>query len=281
MEGLGGLRGWRWIYIIPGALTIVLAVPVFIWITDFPEKAKWLSNDELTLVRERLHSDRAENLEDRATLRDILATLSDWKVWALASFMFWPTTGAYTMSFFTPSILASFGYSIALSQILVTPPYIAAAILSVATGYFADRVQRRTPFMIGHALLVIAGFIMIGWGNNTGCRLTGVFFSIIGNNCAIPTAMAFLANNIIDTKKRQTAVALMTMWGGMGGITGSLIFREQDYPGYRPGLYGSFTSMSLFVIMSLSMSWYFNRRNKAADATGEILEGVEGFRYTL
>ncbi|OAL43333.1 MFS general substrate transporter [Pyrenochaeta sp. DS3sAY3a] len=281
MEGVGGLRGWRWIYIIPGIVTVLLVVPVYLWITDFPEKANWLSPDELAMIRTRLCEDCEEDLEAKTTVKDIIVALSDWKVWAMGSFLFWPTAGAYTMSFFTPSILRGLGYNVALSQILVTPPYIAAAFASVATGYFADRVRLRTPFMIGHALVVIAGFVMIGWGNNTGSKLTGIFLAIIGNNCAIPAALAFLSNNVVGTKKRQTAIALQVMWGGLGGIVGSLISREQDYPTYRPGLYASFASMFTFIILSVGMGYYFHLENKKADKDGKVLEDIDGFRYTI
>jgi hypothetical protein len=40
----------------------------------------------------------------------------------------------------------------------------------------ADKMHKHSPFIFGHLLLVIVGFVMIGWGNNTGRKLTGIFF---------------------------------------------------------------------------------------------------------
>ena len=185
------------------------------------------------------------------------------------------------MSFFTPTILGTLGFSVALSQVLVTPPYIVACLMNTATGFIAYRVHMRSPFIIGHLLLTMAGFAMMGWGPNTGAKMIGIYFSITGSLCAIPSVYTFLANNVVGTTKRQMALSLQTTFGGVGGIAGSVYFRQQDSPHYRPGLYASFTSLSVCLIFTLTLAVYFWRENRKADKEGKILEGVEGFRYTL
>ncbi|KAJ5385609.1 Major facilitator superfamily domain general substrate transporter [Penicillium concentricum] len=281
LEGLGGRRGWNWIFIIPGAITVFLAIPIFLFLSDFPEKASWLSASDLHVVQERLREDRGEQLDDKITFRKALKDLRDWKVWVLASLLFFPTAGSYTMAFFTPSILAGLGYNVALSQILVTPPYLAAAIFAIAAGIISDRVHTRSPFIVGFMLLTCVGMIMIGWGNSTACKMVGIYFAVIGNNCAIPTVLAFLSNNIVGSSKRQIAVPLQTSMGAIGGVFGSLVFREQDYPGYRPGLYASIVCLVVCILITLFITAFFHRENQAADKKGKVLEGLEGYRYTL
>ncbi|RSL65518.1 hypothetical protein BHE90_005211 [Fusarium euwallaceae] len=93
------------------------------------------------------------------------------------------------LSFFSPSILASFGFSAALSQVLNTPPYIFGAFVSILTGIMADRVRLCSPFIIGYSILHMAGLAMISWGGSQGARYTGMFLAIAGSNCAIPSAI--------------------------------------------------------------------------------------------
>lgn len=281
MEGLGGVRGWRWIFIIPGLATIVCVVLVYLFVSEFPEKAKWLKPDELDLVRRRLLEDRAEELDDKTTLRESLAPLKDWRTWAMSMLYFYPAAGYYALAFFMPSILSSFGFSVALSQILQTPPYILAAICSIATGYYADKIQIRSPFMLGHAIVTIVGFLLMGWGPSLGGKLTGVFLSMTGINCIIPTVFAFMSNNIVSVKARKVGIALQIVLGAIGGVVGSQIFRVQDAPGYRPGMYAAFSLMAVFMIHATSLTAYFRRQNRKAAEEGLIIDGVEGFRYTL
>lgn len=265
----------------PGVITIASVVPVYLWVSDFPEKAKWLKPDELALVKERLQADRAEEFDDKTTLAETLAPFKDWRVWAMSTLYMYPIAGHYAMAFFTPSILNDFGFSVALSQILNTPPYICAAFFSIGTGLWADKVHLRSPFMVGHALVVIVGFLLMGWGPNTGAKLTGVFVAITGNQCLVPTILTFMSNNVVSVKHRKVAIALQIVFGAVGGIVGSLIFRAQDAPLYRPGMYAAFTLMVLLLINLAGIVAYFWRQNKRAEEEGLIIDGVEGFRYTL
>ncbi|RSL49519.1 hypothetical protein CEP54_012380 [Fusarium duplospermum] len=210
MEGKGGLRGWSWIFIIPGAITVAVAIPIFFFVAEFPEKA-----------------------------------------------------------------------NVALSEVLTTPPYIFGAVVSILTGIVADRVRLRSPFIIGYSILHMVGLAMISWGGSQGARYTGMFLAIAGSSCAIPSALAFLANNVVGTHKRQFAVPIQTIFGGIGGIIGSLMFRETDYPGYRPGMYASFGCMAANTALAGGLALYFWMRNREADRTGKVLEGVPGFRYTI
>ncbi|KAJ4252916.1 hypothetical protein NW762_010822 [Fusarium torreyae] len=225
MEGFGGVKGWRWVFIIPGAVTILMAAPIYFFVVDFPEKAKWLNNDELETVRQRLSEDRGETLEEKVKVKAFLEAALDWKL--------------------------------------------------------ADKVRLRSPFIIGFSLVHIAGLALIGWGNLQGVRYFDMFLAIAGSNSAIPSALAFLANNVVGNSKRQFAVPIQTVFGGIGGIIGSVMFREKDYPEYRPGLYAAFGCMAMNAFLAGGMALYFMDQNKKADRKGRVLEGLEGFRYTV
>jgi hypothetical protein len=69
--------------------------------------------------------------------------------------------------------------------------------------------------------------------------------------------------------------------GGIGGIIGSLIFRSQDSPKYHPGIYGCIGSQVVVIMVVAALSVKFYMDNKKADRGEKIIEGIEGFRYTL
>ena len=280
MEGVGGLRGWRWIFIVPGFVTAALAVPIYFFVSEFPERAKWLKPHELLHIQQRLHADRGE-VEEKMNMHRLGLALKDWKCWTLAFMLFWSTSGSYSLSFFLPSILRGFGFNTALSQILITPPMIVSVFCSVGTAFWADRIRIRSPFIIGYMTLVVIGIVLIGWGPNLGSKMVGVFFMTIGNNCTIPTVIAFLVNNIPSSSKRQIALPLQGGFAGLGGIAGALIFRTQDAPKYHFGLYLSIVFASCCIIMTSILVAYFHHENKKADRGEKVLETIEGFRYTL
>ncbi|MFH4214384.1 MFS transporter, partial [Acinetobacter baumannii] len=46
MHGIWGLAGWQWMFIIEAIPAIILGVVVFKYMTDRPEQATWLGQDE-------------------------------------------------------------------------------------------------------------------------------------------------------------------------------------------------------------------------------------------
>jgi hypothetical protein len=93
--------------------------------------------------------------------------------------------------------------------------------------------------------------------------------------------LTYQANNIRGQWKRALCSATLVGAGGIGGIIGSTVFRDQDKPGYKPGIYATMISGGLIIIITLAMTFKFYRANNRAEAGGKWIEGLEGFRYTI
>lgn len=129
------------------------------------------------------------------------------------------------------------GFGIGASQCLVAPPYGFAGIIMFSTAWVGDKYRMRAPILIFNALLCIIGLPMMGFAKGNATRYAGVFLSVAGANANIPSCMAYQANNIRGQWVRAFSSATLVGFGGIGGIASSLVFREQDAPGYRPGMY--------------------------------------------
>lgn len=104
MDGLAGLAGWRWIFIIEGAVTVALGFTVIWLLPDSPERATWLRPEEKLFLRQRLEKDsgtregRVETL-DHFNVKYLFAALSEWKIW-FTVLIFWGNTYVTTLSTF-------------------------------------------------------------------------------------------------------------------------------------------------------------------------------------
>jgi hypothetical protein len=86
--------------------------------------------------------------------------------------------------------------------------------------------------------------------------------------------MAYQSNNIRGHWKRAFTSASMIGAGGIGGVAGSLVFREQDSPHYRPGIYACLACNGVMALTVAVLSWHFRRENQKADRGEKVLEGV-------
>lgn len=88
MSGMRGYLGWRWIFILEGTLTCLVAFIFFFVIPDFPEDAKWLGEDERAYVKARLRADQGRSAAERKiTARDVGNIFKDFKIF-VGGFMY-------------------------------------------------------------------------------------------------------------------------------------------------------------------------------------------------
>lgn len=91
------------------------------------------------------------------------------------------------------------------------------------------------------------------------------------------------SNNTVSQSKRAVSTAITVMFGGLGGIIASLVFRQADSPRYRPGIYATIASQFLMLALLGVTTAYYRRKNRniREGTAGEVLEGRAGFLYTL
>lgn len=110
----------------------------------------------------------------------------------------------------------------------------------LGTAWLGDKLHLRSPIILFNCIVTMVGLALMGFLENKGVRFLGVFLAVSGANANIPTIMAYQANNIVGQAKRAMGSALLVGLGGVGGIAGSLVFRAQDKPTYRPGIIACF-----------------------------------------
>lgn len=131
------------------------------------------------------------------------------------------------------------GFSIGTSQCLAAPPYVLAGIVMWATSWLGDKYHTRGLILVGNALMCIIGLPLMGFAKGNTTRYAGVFLTVAGSNANVPALLAYQANNVRGQWIRAFSSATLVGLGGVGGIISGLVFRSQDAPEYRPGMYAA------------------------------------------
>ncbi|THV03968.1 MFS general substrate transporter [Dendrothele bispora CBS 962.96] len=283
LKGKRGLNGWAWIFLVEGAITLALGILVFLYIPDFPDRNTFLTPEQTRLVLERVQRDRGDALADKITTRKVFNHLGDWLIWAYSLMFMGGTMVSYAISFFNTTILRSMGYSVAASLLLTTPPYIAAVISAFIFSRMSDKTKHRAGFIALQTLITIVGLVLMGYGSQNGVRYFGIFLSYMGASGVIPGALAYSANNVVSHSKRSVSTALLIAWGGIGGILGTTVFRQQDFPRYINGIWATLGAQFLTLVLLVATTTTLRRRNRRfkEGKITEPLEGQPGFFYTL
>ncbi|PZD37777.1 UhpC, Sugar phosphate permease [Pyrenophora tritici-repentis] len=285
-----GISGWRYIFILQGVLTIVIALIGWYFIVDFPELAakpsktqkKFLEQDEVDFIVARIEEDRHDVVAEDFELKKYLAGGMDLKVWGFACIFMCSSTMTYAIAYFLPIILKDgMGFNAAAANCLIAPPYVFAAFVMIAFAWAGDKYHIRSPWIIINGILALIGLPLIGFSSNVGVRYFGVFLATAAANATVPCVLTWQANNIRGQWKRAFCSASLVGAGGIGGIIGGTVFRTQDAPHYKLGIVACMVSAGLIIVVTLLLNLKFWQANKRADRGGKVIEGLEGFRYTL
>lgn len=82
MNGLAGLVGWRWLFILEGIPSCLFAVVIWMILPDWPESAKWLSIEEKKLAADRIRSCGSKGSDEAMTWENAKSTLKEWRLYA-------------------------------------------------------------------------------------------------------------------------------------------------------------------------------------------------------
>jgi MFS family permease len=223
MDGISGLAGWKWIFILEGLAPIAVSFTLYFLLPDKPETAKFLTKREREFVVNRiaLHtgsgSGRVTNA-DKIGLPHIKAGFRDWRVW-LSIIPFWGCSiGTYGFTATVPTVVKDLGYSSANAQLMTIPIYVAALLATVVVAFWSDRVQQRTPFLMGGFAVAVVGFIAelaIEHPKMPGVTYFFLFLVAIGLYCPFTCVVTLVANNLAPSSKRAVGMALLISVGNV------------------------------------------------------------------
>ncbi|TDZ32554.1 putative transporter [Colletotrichum spinosum] len=215
MEGVRGIRGWRWLYLIEGVCTVLFAVGLKFILLDFPETTRRLSLEERQLAVVRMIHDRnttaARHGRRLTHWQSLKAALADPRTYVFAV-LFTMDLGSCTISYFIPAIGRQMGYASTTAPYMTMPIWTVGAAFLVALSYTADRTGDRR------------------W-HVTGCM--GLSFV-----CAVVCATASDPRGgvvALPAEKRAVVVALVNSVGNLSAVYGSRLWPSSDGPRFVKG----------------------------------------------
>ncbi|PPR05324.1 hypothetical protein CVT24_008043 [Panaeolus cyanescens] len=283
LDGKGNLAGWRWIFVIEGIITIVLALVIYFFIPEFPDQNRFLTKEQTEFVLKRIDEDRGDALPDEISWAKIKLHLRDWTIWGYGVIFLLASLPTYAQGFFLPIILKGMGWSKTASLLLSVPPYGPTIITTIIIAYYADKHKHRSGFIAGCTLVCLTGLTLTAFAKQDAVRYFGCFLINAGNSGSGPCILAYSVNNVVSHSKRSVVTALTISLSSIGGIVATNIFRAADYPRYVPGLAVSIVAQILILVVLAIMTYHFDTLNKLSreGKLSEPLEGTPGFQYTL
>jgi ACS family tartrate transporter-like MFS transporter len=245
LHGLGGMAGWRWLFVIEGLPAILLGLLALKMLPDRPSHASWLSRDEAEALEARLDAEaQATRLHGYAGLGQ---ALTNPRVLLLGVTYFCLVIGLYGIGFWMPQVIKAFGLSNLEVGLLAAIPYLIAAIGMALAGRHSDKTGER----IWHvAIPLFLGAIAFVWSALAGplpLVMLALSLAALGIHAALGTFWS-LPSAILTGVGAAGGLALVNSIGNCGGFVGPLVV------GWLKGATGTFTLALVFLAGALLLS---------------------------
>jgi MFS family permease len=268
-DGLLGMRGWHWLFLMEGIPTVVLGIVCLFFLTDRPEQAKWLSESERNWLISRLEKERSER---KTSVRPSLWQLFRSKeVLGMALVCSAASAAGSVLGVWQPQLLKSFGLTVMQTGLVSSVPYAIAALLMVVWGRHSDKMGERrwhTAISLG---LIAAGML----GTFVTSSLAPTVFLL---SCILVGAYSFKgpfwAMSSTWLAPAQAAAGLATINAVSNLIGGGLMVNVYGWIKQGTGSYAlallpvaALTLASIVTLLVLSNGAQREARNAHAKAT--------------
>ncbi|KZZ92846.1 Major facilitator superfamily domain, general substrate transporter [Moelleriella libera RCEF 2490] len=260
ISSAGTLRGWSWLYIIEGLVSICVVPWAYFGLPEFPAKSKrWTAEELETLERRELK--RQEYMGNyEFDWSQVWSTFKDWRLYTGCAIQFFQDIILYGFTSFLPSIIkGGLGYDSLQAQYLGVPVYFLGGVALFSAALAGDRWGLRGTIIFVCDAFAVAGYIILLAVESPGVRYFACYLVAIALFCGPGLNETWIVNNTAPHYRRATALGMCQTLGNIAGVVAPQVYRQAPY---RLGHWFSLGSVIMCMILIAIQIVYFRSENR-------------------
>ncbi|MBJ2216485.1 MULTISPECIES: MFS transporter [Pseudomonas] len=217
LDGVLGLAGWKWMFLIESLPCVVLGFFVAKLLADSPGKASWLKPHERELVVRLVANE--QRVKPATNMRSVL---SDIRVWILSGIYLGFSIGSYGVQVWLPQIIKQENFSNVAVGFLTAIPYLCAVVVMIAWAAYVDKNGRRIKNVMLTCVIAGLGFFVSFLTQSFVFSLAGLTIALVGVNAARAVFWAIPSRYLVGVAAAG-GLALINSIGTLGGFLGPWI----------------------------------------------------------
>ena len=267
LDGIFGLQGWKWLFLLEGLPTVILGFVVLRYLTDRPANASWLAPDKRAWLETTLERERA-SVEAVHSRLSVWRGLIDPRVLFLCFAYFAFGSTSYSLGYFLPLIVKGWGMSNFLVGWTIAIPEVIGIVAMIIGSYCADRIRDRRWSLAALMALCTLGLAGMGYYATTILALIFVAGVEIGIGIARPMFWT-VPPMFLSRGAMAGAIALISCFANFGGIIGPIVigWLKTTTGSFSGGLY--YVASCTLVASIIFLTTRTAGQRRLASATGD------------
>jgi ACS family tartrate transporter-like MFS transporter len=264
-DGLGGLRGWQWMFVAEGIATILIGFAVLWRLPERPAEARWLEADERTWLAETLAREERQKVGTGAT--SLRQGFLDRRVLLATVVCFLFVCCNFGTVFWLPQIVKSLQDLTPVQIGFVTAvPYLLGGMATVLWGRHSDRTRDRKWHLVAGALLATVGYAWAGLAGASAAAFAGLCLATVGIWSMFGVFWAH-AGDLLGGAATAPGFAFVNSFSTLGGFVGPVLMgfvREKTQ-----SFSGSLIVLAVFALLTAGTALLIEnvQRSASPDAT--------------
>ena len=218
LDGVGGLGGWQWLFLIEGIPSVVLGFITFAYLPNGPAKATWLDAEEKKWIADKLEHERLETAGHGH--HSMGAAMRSGRVWTFAAIYFAIIMSFYGITFWLPQIVKAFsGTSDLVVAFLSALPWVGATIGMVVVSRNSDITKERRWHVALSAIVGGLGLMGAGLAPSPAIELAALALAAAGIWGTLGPFWAMSSQSLAGTGA-AAGIALINSVGNLAGFLG-------------------------------------------------------------
>lgn len=239
MNGLLGLRGWQWLFLMEGVPSMLLGLVVLARLPDRPANASWLGDDEKQWIALRL-ADEARNRQCVQHLSFKVA-LTEPRILMMCLIFIITSTAGNAVGFFGPQLIkarSGGAWSDPFVASVGIVPAIVGAVAMVVAARHSDRTGRRRLHVVAGYSVAALGFLGLVFAPSAEWTVAALALNAFGERIGAGSYWA-LTTNLMGARAAAGGIAMINSIGNLGGFFGPVVMgqlKQHTGGGYTAGL---------------------------------------------
>ncbi|WDM57241.1 MFS transporter [Pseudomonas sp. NEEL19] len=214
LDGSYGMAGWQWLFVVESIPSLIVGVAVLFYLDDRISSAKWLTDEQKTLLQARIDSESKVKTE-----LSLGAVLRHPLVWMFALVYFGSSMGQYGFGFWLPSIIKATGVeSTTHISLLSAIPYAFGVVAMILVGRHSDRTgERRWHYCAAASTGALGLALAVVFQHNTMAAMFALTLASMGLQSMAPIFWA-MPTGMLGGVAAAAGIALINSIGNLAGF---------------------------------------------------------------